>query len=263
MESSAHVQDGNRKTLRSLGAENRRLRKRLVELERERAASERARTEAETVMAVAAHELLSPLIAIDAFAFTVADRLDASAHAASRSDLDTLRIGTTHARLLADTLLLQAITREHPRERRPVEVRHVVHECLRLLAPEVDVREARVQIGELPVVEGDETLIRALFANLISNALKYGPRTGGKITIDATPLNSCWRFCVGSQGPTIPLEDRRRIFEVYRRGLGERRVRGAGLGLAICRHIVARHGGRIWVAPARGIGNRFYFTLPA
>ena len=61
----------------------------------------------------------------------------------------------------------------------------------------------------------------------------------------------------------LRLEDRERIFEPYRRGNGERRARGAGLGLTICRHIVERHGGRIWVGAARGGGNRFCFTLPA
>jgi signal transduction histidine kinase len=263
MASAAHVEGADRPTVQSLSTENRRLRARLAELEREMPASERAKAEAETVVAVAAHELLSPLIAIDAYAFSVADRLDAEIHAASRSDLETLRIGTAHARLLADTLLQQAIARERPPEPRPFEVGVVVRECLTMLAPEADFREAEFQIGELPVVVGDETLIRALFANLIGNALKYGPRTGGKVGIYATPLNSIWRFCVSSQGSTIPAEDRKRIFDVYQRGLGERRVRGAGLGLAICRHIVARHGGRIWVAPARGGGNRFCFTLPA
>jgi signal transduction histidine kinase len=99
--------------------------------------------------------------------------------------------------------------------------------------------------------------------NLVSNALKYGPRHGGKIVITATRLGGGWRFCVRSQGSTIPVEDRVRIFDAYRRRRGERRVRGAGLGLAICREIVARHGGRIWVSAARGGGNRFCFTLPA
>jgi signal transduction histidine kinase len=64
-------------------------------------------------------------------------------------------------------------------------------------------------------------------------------------------------------GPTIPLEDRARVFEPYRRGAHERRIAGAGLGLTICRSIVERHGGVIGVTPLRAGGNRFYFTLPA
>ena len=138
-----------------------------------------------------------------------------------------------------------------------------MRDCLRLLAPEVDFREVRLEVGELPVVAGEETLIRSLISNLVSNALKYGPRHGGTIVISATRLGEDWRFCVGSQGSTIPVAERERIFDAYRRGRGERRVRGAGLGLAICRQIVERHGGRIWVSPAHGAGNQFFFTLPA
>ena len=263
MDIAAHTRDVNGHTARWLEAENRRLRVRLTQLEREKAESERAKTEAETFLAVAAHELVEPLIATEVYASIVAGRLDGAIHADSHSDLDTVRRGTAHARLLVDTLLHQADARQRPPQRRPIEVGPVVHECVRLLAHEVDFREAEVEIGELPVVEGDETLIRALFANLLGNALKYGPRTGGKVVVDATRLGSSWRFCVKSQGSTIPVEDRELIFDAYRRGQGERRVRGAGLGLAICRHIVARHGGRIWAAAARGGGNRFYFTLPA
>ena len=66
-----------------------------------------------------------------------------------------------------------------------------------------------------------------------------------------------------SRGPTIPKEDRARIFEPYRRGTHERRVAGAGLGLTICRSFVERHNGEIGVVPARAGGNRFYFTIPA
>jgi len=164
--------------------------------------------------------------------------------------------------LLVDTLLDQARAGEGPLQCRPVDVRRVVEECLGMLAPELEFRGARVEVGELPVVEGDETLIRALFVNLLSNALKYGPRHGGAIVVSATSLRRRCRFCVRSQGATIPVEDRERIFDAYRRGRDERRVRGAGLGLAICRRIVERHGGRIWVGAARGGGNRFWLTLP-
>lgn len=243
-------------SVRSLAAENRRLRRRLAQIEREKAHAER-------IVAVAAHELVEPLIATDAYASIVVDRLQDEIHADSRSDLDALRRGTAHAKLLVETLLHDACAKERPPRRRAVDLDVVVGECLTLLAPELRFREGRVRVATLPVVSCEETLIRALFTNLLSNALKYGPRHGGEIGIDARLLRDGWRFCVSSQGPTIPVEDRERIFDAYRRGRGERRVRGAGLGLAICRHIVERHGGRIWVGAARGGGNRFCFTLPA
>ena len=256
MEHGPHTRYTNGRSSRSLEAENRRLRARVSELERENADGVR-------LVAVAAHELVEPLIASEAYASIVAGRLGGDAHADSRSDLDTLRRGSAHARMLVETLLHHGDAAERSLRRRPVEVGLVVRDCLRLLAPEVDFREVQLEVGELPVVAGEETLIRSLITNLVSNALKYGPRHGGTIVISATQLGEVWRFCVRSQGSTIPVEDRERIFDAYRRGRGERRVRGAGLGLAICRRIVERHGGRIWVSPARGAGNQFFFTLPA
>jgi two-component system sensor histidine kinase KdpD len=83
------------------------------------------------------------------------------------------------------------------------------------------------------------------------------------VTVGVGRTGARWRFCVDSEGPTISAEQRERIFEPYYRGAGERRARGAGLGLAICRYIVERHGGHIGVAPAPGGGNRFWFTLSA
>jgi signal transduction histidine kinase len=256
MEHGTHIHDAAVVSVRSLAAENRRLRRRLGQLEREKAQAER-------VVAVAAHELVVPLIATEAYASVVTDRLQDEIHADSRSDLDALRRGTAHARLLVDTLLHNACANERPLQRRAVDLNVVVSECLTLLAPELRFREANARVATLPVVSGEETLLQALFTNLLSNGLKYGPRHGGEIGIDATLLRDGWRFCVSSQGSRIPVEDRERIFDAYRRGRDERRVRGAGLGLAICRHIVERHGGRIWVGAARGGGNRFCFTLPA
>ena len=134
-------------------------------------------------------------------------------------------------------------------------------DCVAMLAHEVQARGATVRLGELPTVLGDASLLNGLFTNLILNALKYSPRTGSEIVVDASREQRAWRVAVESEGQTIPPEDRQRIFEPFQRGRSERRARGAGLGLTICRRIVERHGGQIGVAPPPRGGNRFYFTL--
>jgi signal transduction histidine kinase len=94
------------------------------------------------------------------------------------------------------------------------------------------------------------------------NALKFAPRQGSVIRIGSDAEAGHTLF-VDSEGPPIPVDDRERIFQPYHRGRGERRTRGAGLGLAICRRIAERHGGTIGLAvPESGDGNRFYVTLP-
>ena len=239
-----------------LEAEIRRLRARVTELEREKA-------DVEAFAAMAAHELVAPLVMIDAYAAMVSERVDEERDADSLRDLDALRRAAVRTRLLVDTLLHHARCHGRPLRRELIDVNLVVRDCLTLLAPEIRSRGAEVQVAALPKVCGEETLISALFINLLTNALKYGPRDRGKILVDATLEDASWRFSVQSQGPTIPAADRERIFEPYHRGRSERRARGASLGLTICRQIVERHGGQIGVRAANGGDNRFYFTLPA
>ena len=94
----------------------------------------------------------------------------------------------------------------------------------------------------MPVVQGDRALLSSVFGNLLSNALKYGPRSDGDIWVTASRSGSEWTFAVESVGPAIPEESRERIFHVWERGSVERRTRGTGLGLTIVRQIVERHG---------------------
>ena len=132
-----------------------------------------------------------------------------------------------------------------------------------MLGADIRARDARVDIDPMPVVEGDPALLTGVFGNLLSNALKYGPRIGGEIRVSADRSDAGWTFAVESPGPAIPESDRERIFEPWERGAGERRARGVGLGLAIVRQIVERHGGRGRRHVADRRANRFFFTLPS
>ena len=236
-------------------AENRRLHRRIAELEAEKA-------EVEAFAAVAAHELLAPLVLIDAYATTVAEGLDEDRHGDAWRDLEALRRAASRTRLLVETLLHDGRSHNRPLQLRAVDLNVVLRDCVALLAPEIRARGADVQVGELPHACGDEPLIGAVFSNLLLNALRYGPREAGTIRVDATLEHGICRCWVQSTGPAIPVGDRERIFARYHRGRGERRARGTGLGLTICRHIVERHGGQIGVTADAGI-NRFHFTLPA
>lgn len=234
------------------------LRARIAEVEREKA-------EVEAFAAIAAHELLKPLLMTEAYVAIVSDRLDEEAHADSRRDLDALGRGAARTRLLVETLLHDARSSGRQLRRRPVDLQRLVSDCVALLAPEIRSRDAEVVVEELPEVVGERALLSGLFTNLLINALKYSPRRAGVIRVRATRAATSWQVAVESEGPTIPEEDRRRIFEPFHRGRGERRARSAGLGLAICQRIVDRHGGEIGVVPINGSGsgNRFFFTLPA
>jgi signal transduction histidine kinase len=204
-----------------------------------------------------------PLIMAESYAAIVSDRLGGDAHADARRDLDTLSRGAARSRLMVEMLLHDARSSGRPLQRRPVDLNAVVGECVALVEPEVAARGARIEIGELPVVLGEEPLLASVFTNLMFNALKYSPRQGGTIRVGVARELATWRFAVHSEGPTIPLEDRERIFAPFHRSRTERRENGSGLGLTICRRIIERHGGTIGVTAANGSGNVFYFTLPA
>jgi signal transduction histidine kinase len=233
-----------------------RLTARVAALEEEKAALE-------SFAAVAAHELVVPLVMAESYAAIVSDRLKGEAHAESRHYLGALGRGVGRTRLLVETLLHDARSSERPLQRRPVDLNRVVRDVIKMVEPEIVARGARIEAADLPEVLGEEALLSGVFTNLIFNALKYSPRQGGAIRIDVVRELGHWRFRVHSEGPTIALEDRERIFEPFHRARSERRTKGAGLGLAICRRIVERHGGTIGVTAANGSGNTFYFTLPS
>jgi signal transduction histidine kinase len=131
------------------------------------------------------------------------------------------------------------------------------------MQPEIAARSAQVEVEELPDAVAEEALLNGVFANLLINALKYSPREGAIIHIGGVREPAGCRYFVDSEGPAIPFSERERIFDDFQRGRDERRVSGAGLGLAICRRIVERHGGQIGVVSHNGSGNRFHFTIPS
>ena len=239
-----------------LEREAERLSERVAELERTNAALE-------AFAGVAAHELVEPLVITEAYATMISERLHEDEHAESRRDLAIVARTVARMRLLLEALLHDARSADEHVGDRQVDLGAVVCDCLEVLDTEIVARQAGITVGELPTVHGHEALLNGLFTNLLMNALKYSPRSGAEIEVSSSREGRVWRISIDSEGPTIPAEDRERILYPYQRGTGERRARGAGLGLAICRRIVERHGGHIGVTPAPGGGNRFYFTLPA
>lgn len=109
----------------------------------------------------------------------------------------------------------------------------------------------------------DEVQLTQLFQNLVGNAIKFRGQALPQIDIGATRHNSEWRFWVRDNGIGFDPEFAERIFIIFQRLRTREEYAGAGLGLTICKRIVERHGGRIWVEPQPGQGATFYFTIPA
>src|SRR5437867_10125931 len=149
------------------------------------------------------------------------------------------------------------------REFVPTDLSEAVREVLDTLRITIEKEGAEVDVETLPIVQADPTQMRQIFQNLIGNALKFRGAEPPRIQVSARREGKHWVLSVSDNGIGIDREYVERIFVIFQRLHGRDRYPGTGIGLAICRKIVERHGGRIWVESEPGRGSRFFFTMPA
>lgn len=213
--------------------------------------------------ALAAHELLRPVIMAQECAARLIEADYGAVDEAVGADLDLLRTASAQARVLVETLLADAQRRGSGLKLEPVDLERVVRDCLRVLGSEIEARRLPIRIEELPVVAGDAVLLAAVFRNLLANAIWHSSGRHGEIRVFAEPVNGGWSLAVESPGSPLSEEDRQALFEIGSRNAGARSGRGAGLGLVLVRRIVERHGGNVGAMSPDNWTNRFFFTLPA
>ena len=223
-------------------------------------ALERSNRELEAFATVAAHDLAAPLRVVVGYA----EMLARNGNECTPQMAELLeKVASTSRRMQAqvDGLMLLARVEDDELPTGHYDTRALVDEVLESLQHETRRQMATVEVGALPIVVCNATGVVQVFANLISNALKYGG-SQPLVTIDAVRGAGGWQFTVADRGIGLPEGDERQLFELFERGAGVGRVAGAGIGLAVCRRIVARHGGRIWCTRRPGGGSEFNFTLP-
>ena len=136
-----------------------------------------------------------------------------------------------------------------------------LRQALDNLQASIQEKGAEIVHGELPIVRADAAQLAQLFQNLIGNALKFRSEAPPEIHVDACREADYWRFSVRDNGIGIDARFQDHIFEMFHRLHSRQQYDGSGIGLAICKKIVDRHGGRIWVESEPGQGATFHFTI--
>ncbi|WP_231920702.1 MASE3 domain-containing protein [Magnetospirillum sp. XM-1] len=223
----------------------------------------RAHYDLEMVTAVAAHDLQEPARTIASFLqllqMRYGDRLGEDADQYIAYAVEGAHRMRAQLSGLLDYTLIDRGDPVFP----TVETGTVLAEALENLKPSLDEAKAVVVRDSLPTLNADAAQLRALFQHLLGNAVKFHhPERKPEITVKASRHGDYWEFSVSDNGIGIDQEYWDKIFMVFQRLHPLNRYEGTGIGLAICRKIVERHGGRIRVVSVPGEGSTFIFTLP-
>lgn len=234
------------------------------ELERENheQALEESNERLEQFAYAASHDLQEPLRMISSYLRLLEGRYGDALDEDGEEFLEFAVDGADRMREMIDALLEYARveTRGEPFE--PVDLDKVLDEVLADLQVSIEESDAEIRSDQLPQVEGDASQLRQVFQNLLSNAITYSGDEPPQIDVSATQRGPNWVISIRDNGIGIDPDDQDRVFTVFDRLHSREEYEGTGIGLALCKRIIERHGGEIWVESDPGEGSTFSFTIP-
>lgn len=211
---------------------------------------------------VVSHEMQEPLRMVKSYTQLLSQRYGAQLNAEANEFMQVTVAGVNRLEKFIQDMLAYSQAAEAEIDLKSISCQTAVDWALMELQRPIAESGASITAGPLPVVMGDATRLSQVFTNLIGNAIKYkAPDTAPVIRIEAREDRKEHIICVRDNGIGIDRKYFENIFVLFKRLHGRERS-GSGVGLAICKEIIERHGGRIWVEPAPGSGSSFYFTLP-
>ena len=237
-----------------------------TELERrviERTAQlEAANKELEAFSYSVSHDLRAPLRAVDGFSQAVLEDFGPQLPAEGQHQLKTIRESAQRMGALIDDLLALARLNRQQLKKRVIDTGALVRSTLDELGAPWPERQIEVRLGDLPASSGDPALLKQVWLNLLSNALKYTrKREKAVVEIGCMKTNGAETFFVRDNGTGFDMRYADKLFGVFQRLHRAEDFEGTGVGLAIVQRIVHRHGGRVWAEAAVDRGATFYFTL--
>ena len=233
------------------------------ELHDKNVALERSNADLEQFAYVASHDLQTPLRNIVRYAQLLARRYEGQLDADADEFIGFIVDSGKHmTQLICDLLEFSRVSHQaEPLHQIPAG--ETVAQALNCLGQDLHKVNAEVRVGDLPLVMAEQSHLVSLFQNLLGNAIKYrAPDRGLILSVSAEQeSSSMWRFAVADNGIGIEPAYYDKIFEIFQRLDPASEVKGTGVGLTLCRRIVLRFGGAIWVESEPGTGTTFFFTL--
>jgi PAS domain S-box-containing protein len=233
------------------------------ELQKTNAELSYANQELEQFTSIVSHDLKEPIRTLQSFLLLMDLRLDADSQQELKAYVGKSRAAADRMKMLIENLLHYSQISKIHITRESVEIGELIDLALQNLRGAIDESGATISVStEVQSIQGDRSQLVQLIQNLAGNAIKFVDGTTAKIQISVTRHNQEVQFAVSDNGIGISLEDRNKIFEVFRRLHTVKDYPGTGMGLAICKKIIERHKGKIWCESQVGIGTTFYFTIP-
>jgi PAS domain S-box-containing protein len=226
-------------------------------------ALERTNAELAQFAYVASHDLSEPLRMVSSYLQLLRRRYRGKLDADADAFIDYAVDGAARMRTLIEDLLAYSRAGRSERAFEPVNTARVVGEVAATLRALAHDEPPEIECGSLPTVQGDPAQLVQLFQNLIGNAVKFvAPGVRPYVTVRAEDEAGTWRFTIEDNGIGVEPRHAERVFGMFQRLHTRDQFEGTGIGLAIARKVVERHGGEISAAPRAEGGSRFTFTLP-
>jgi len=211
---------------------------------------------------VASHDLQEPLRAVSGFVELLKRNLEKSLDEKTSEYMNFSIDGAKRMQSLINGLLEYSRVGTQGKKPQKVNSKEAFDEALARLQAGIEESGAKITADDLPVIYFDDQQLARLFQNLIGNAIKFRSDQTPQIHVSAVHQDAAWRFAIRDNGIGIEPQYAERIFMIFQRLHTRKTYAGTGIGLSICKKIVERHGGKIWVESVPGSGSTFYFTVP-
>jgi len=238
-------------------------RKRDEEARKQTAADlERSNKELEQFAYVASHDLQEPLRMVSSYTQLLAQRYEGQLDDKAKKYIDYAVDGAVRMQRLINDLLMYSRVGTQGKPFEPTDSHSVLGEILRNLQAAIEESRAIITNDDLPTVRADASQFAQVFQNLIGNAIKFRLDSPPHIHVSARDRGHEWVFSVADNGIGIDPQYKDRLFAIFQRLHTKQEYPGTGIGLALCKKIVERHGGKIWFESEPGKGSTFFFSIP-